>query len=159
MEPRTIRLISLAKAMYAMPSQRDERYTSLPRRFSRLRQRISAKRRRFLQEFKVFWSWNVVYTACLLAGLCSFSLGESNEAPSAAAVNGTLKYGIVVDNSGSMRLQLESVIGLVKGIVGENQPGDETFLVRFASSDKIVLLEELTSVKATIQDTADEMFI
>lgn len=70
-----------------------------------------------------------------------------------------IRYGIVVDNSGSLRMQLENIIDTVKAIVDENHADDETFLVRFIDSTKVVLIQELTSEKQQIYDAAEGMYI
>ena len=70
-----------------------------------------------------------------------------------------VSYGIVVDNSGSYRTLLGSIIDLSKDIVEENKADDDPFLVRFISSDKIKVLQEFTDSKAALHDAADEMFI
>ncbi|HEX8247218.1 MAG TPA: VWA domain-containing protein [Pyrinomonadaceae bacterium] len=70
-----------------------------------------------------------------------------------------ISYGIVVDNSGSYRLILERIIEITKDIVEENKADDETFLVRFVSSDKIKLLQDFTVSKDEIHAAADEMYV
>ncbi|MGI8786560.1 MAG: vWA domain-containing protein [Pyrinomonadaceae bacterium] len=70
-----------------------------------------------------------------------------------------VSYGILADNSGSFRTLLEMVIDTVKGLVEENKPDDETFLVRFVDSDKIKLAQEFTDSKSDLQDAAEDMFI
>jgi len=54
-------------------------------------------------------------------------------------------YGLVVDNSGSMRSQLSAVVKAGIRIVKSNQPEDDAFLVRFISSDKIEVVQETIS--------------
>lgn len=66
-----------------------------------------------------------------------------------------ISYGLVVDNSGSMRNQIGQVIDAGKTIVNANKPGDETFVVRFVSSDKIELKQDFTSDKDTLIDVLD----
>jgi Ca-activated chloride channel family protein len=63
-----------------------------------------------------------------------------------------VSYGLLVDSSGSLRSQFQSLLDAGKTIVNANQPGDETFLVRFISSDKISLVQELTPNKALLID-------
>jgi len=70
-----------------------------------------------------------------------------------------LSYGLVVDNSGSYRTIMDGIIEIVKDIVEENKPDDETFLVRFVSSDKINLLQDFTASKDEIHTAADEMYV
>ncbi|HEX8174458.1 MAG TPA: VWA domain-containing protein [Pyrinomonadaceae bacterium] len=70
-----------------------------------------------------------------------------------------ISYGLAVDNSGSMRSQIDKVIEAAKEIVNSNKPGDETFLVRFIDSDKIETLQDFTSSKQALMDALDSMFI
>jgi len=70
-----------------------------------------------------------------------------------------VSYGLVVDNSGSMRSQLQKVIDSARTIVESNRPGDETFLVRFISSDKIETLQDFTSNKEALMDALDNMYV
>ncbi len=68
-------------------------------------------------------------------------------------------YGLVVDNSGSVRSRIHLIIAAAKFIVASNQPGDETFLVRFVDSSNIKVFEEMTSNTAAVQRALQEMFV
>jgi Ca-activated chloride channel family protein len=70
-----------------------------------------------------------------------------------------ISYGLAVDNSGSMRSQIDKVIEAAKEIVNSNKAGDETFLVRFIDSDKIETLQDFTPSKQALMDALDSMFI
>lgn len=70
-----------------------------------------------------------------------------------------VSYGLAIDNSGSLRSQLQSVIDAGKTIINSNKPGDETFLVRFISSDKIETLQDFTSSMELLLDALDNMYI
>ena len=70
-----------------------------------------------------------------------------------------VSYGLAVDNSGSLRSQLQSVIDAGKTIISSNRPGDETFLVRFISSDKIETLQDFTSNMDLLSEAIDNMYI
>jgi Ca-activated chloride channel family protein len=70
-----------------------------------------------------------------------------------------VSYGLAVDNSGSLRSQLQSVIDAGKTILNSNKPGDETFLVRFISSDKIETLQDFTANMDLLLDALDNMYI
>ena len=69
-----------------------------------------------------------------------------------------ISYGLAVDNSGSLRPQLQSVIDAGKTIVNSNRPGDETFIIRFIDSTKIELKQDFTANKDTLIDTLDDFF-
>ncbi len=68
-----------------------------------------------------------------------------------------ISYGLVVDNSGSMKTQLEKVIDATRTIIEQNKPGDETFLQRFVGSDEISILQDFTSNKDDLFDAMDKM--
>lgn len=69
-----------------------------------------------------------------------------------------ISYGLAVDTSGSLRTQLQSVIDAGKSIVNTNKPGDETFLVRFISSDKIITEQDFTSNQDLLIDALDALY-
>ncbi|HEX8294629.1 MAG TPA: VWA domain-containing protein, partial [Pyrinomonadaceae bacterium] len=70
-----------------------------------------------------------------------------------------ITYGLVVDNSGSLRSQIAQVVEAGKTIVESNKPGDETFVVRFISSDEIKIMQDFTADKQALSDALDDMFI
>ena len=70
-----------------------------------------------------------------------------------------ISYGLAVDTSGSLRSQLQSVIDAGKTIINSNKPGDETFLVRFISSDKIETVQDFTSNKELLLDGLDSFYV
>jgi Ca-activated chloride channel family protein len=70
-----------------------------------------------------------------------------------------ISYGLAVDTSGSLRSQLQSVIDAGKTIINANRPGDETFLVRFISSDKIETVQDFTPNKDLLMDGLDSFYV
>lgn len=68
-------------------------------------------------------------------------------------------YSLVIDNSGSLRQQLEKVIEAGKIITNTNRPDDETSIIRFVSSDKIEIAQDFTENKADINDALDNLYI
>ena len=68
-------------------------------------------------------------------------------------------YALVIDNSGSLRFQLEKVIEASKTIVSTNRPEDETGVIRFVSTEKIEILQDFTSSREDLNDALDNMFI
>jgi Ca-activated chloride channel family protein len=70
-----------------------------------------------------------------------------------------ITYGLVVDNSGSLRSQIGQVVEAAKTIVSSNKPGDEAFVVRFIASDEIKILQDFTADKNALGDALDDMFI
>jgi Ca-activated chloride channel homolog len=70
-----------------------------------------------------------------------------------------ISYGLAVDTSGSLRSQLLSVIDAAKTIIGSNKTGDETFLVRFISSDKIETVQDFTANRDLLMDGLDSLYV
>jgi len=70
-----------------------------------------------------------------------------------------ISYGLAVDTSGSLRSQLQSVIDAGKTIINSNKTGDETFLVRFISSDKIETVQDFTANKEMLMDGLDSFYV
>jgi Ca-activated chloride channel family protein len=68
-------------------------------------------------------------------------------------------YGLVVDNSGSVRGRMHLIIAATRFIVANNQPGDETFLVRFVDSRNIKVFEGMTPDAAAVQRALDDMYV
>jgi Ca-activated chloride channel homolog len=69
-----------------------------------------------------------------------------------------ISYGLAIDTSGSLRSQLGQVLEAGKSIINSNKKGDETFLVRFISSDKIEQVQDFTSNKDDLLDSLDSFY-
>ncbi|HSS18960.1 MAG TPA: VWA domain-containing protein [Pyrinomonadaceae bacterium] len=70
-----------------------------------------------------------------------------------------ISYGLAIDTSGSLRSQLQAVIDAGKTIINSNKGGDETFLVRFISSDKIETVQDFTPTKDLLMDGLDSLYV
>ena len=70
-----------------------------------------------------------------------------------------VSYGLVIDNSGSIRSQLEAVVKAGVRIVNSNKPGDDAFLIRFISSDKIQVVQETTSDQRLLANGLDTLYV
>lgn len=70
-----------------------------------------------------------------------------------------VSYGLVVDNSGSLRSQIARVAAAAKSLVTQNGPDDEAFVLRFVSYDNIQILQRLTGDKAALNGAVDSMRI
>lgn len=68
-------------------------------------------------------------------------------------------YGLAVDTSGSLRPQFNQVVDAAKTIINSNKKGDETFLERFISSDKIETVQDFTPSKDALMDGLDTLYI
>ena len=68
-------------------------------------------------------------------------------------------YAMVIDNSNSLRSQLEKVIEASKIIVGTNKPEDETAIIRFVNSEKIEITQDFTSNKTDINEALDNLYV
>ena len=89
-----------------------------------------------------------VYEDNVLQTLTSFSKGEV-----------PTNYSLVIDNSGSLRPQLDKVIEAGKILINSNRPADETSVIRFVNSDKIEIVQDFTASKVDLNDALDNLFI
>jgi Ca-activated chloride channel family protein len=70
-----------------------------------------------------------------------------------------ITYGLAVDTSESLRGQINTVIDAAKTIINSNKKGDETFIERFISSEKIEQVAAFTSNKDTLIDAIDDLYL
>ena len=70
-----------------------------------------------------------------------------------------VSYGLVVDNSGSLRSQIVAVVTAAKYLLERNRPGDEAFVVRFVSSDNIRIVQTMTADRSALGQALDRMFV
>jgi len=68
-------------------------------------------------------------------------------------------YALVVDNSGSLRQQLDKVIEAGKVFVSTNRPDDETMIIRFVGRDKISIEQPFTANKTDLSDALENLYI
>jgi len=70
-----------------------------------------------------------------------------------------LSLALVVDNSGSLRSQFETVIGVAKLAVFNLDADDEATVIRFVSSDKIEVWQEWTSDKRKMVNAVENLYV
>lgn len=70
-----------------------------------------------------------------------------------------VSYGVLVDNSGSVRDIFHMVLRTAGSIVAGNRPDDETFLIRFVDSGKIEEMQDFTSDRATLMNGLARMYV
>ena len=70
-----------------------------------------------------------------------------------------VSYGLVVDNSGSLRSQIGQVVSAAKFLVENGGPDDEAFVLRFVASDRIAILQPLTADKRALHGALDSMYV
>lgn len=68
-------------------------------------------------------------------------------------------YSMVIDNSYSLRPQINEVIEASKIIVGTNRTGDETSIIRFVSSEKIEIVQDFTGNKEDLDDALENLYV
>ena len=74
---------------------------------------------------------------------------SSNERP--------LTYGLVIDSSNSLNAQFGDVLKAAKQIIAGNRDGDKTFIIKFASSDNIRTVHELTADKNALIESLNSL--
>jgi Ca-activated chloride channel homolog len=70
-----------------------------------------------------------------------------------------VSYALVMDNTGSMRSQLDVAGRAGASIVAGNRAEDETAIVRFVSSDNIERVQDFTSDQARLLNAFDDLYV
>lgn len=73
--------------------------------------------------------------------------------------DGPHAFGLVVDSSGSLRSQINAVVGFGKMIVVGTGEGSEGFVVRFISSDNIKVMQDVTADKGALARALDAIYV
>jgi len=68
-------------------------------------------------------------------------------------------FGLVIDSSGSLRREIEGVIGFGKRIVAGTGADSEAFIVRFVAGDNIKIMQDVTGDKAALTYALDSFLI
>jgi Ca-activated chloride channel family protein len=68
-------------------------------------------------------------------------------------------YALVVDNSGSLRQQLDKVVEAGKVFIANNRPDDEAMVIRFVGRDKIEIEQPFTANKTDLNDALDNLYV
>jgi Ca-activated chloride channel homolog len=71
----------------------------------------------------------------------------------------SLTYGLVIDCSGSVRQNFSYIVASASSIVKSNAASDETFIIKFASSDKIITAQELTSDQTKLVNSIGDLYV
>lgn len=101
----------------------------------------------------------IIIFAVLFSTANAFAQDKKQTPPAVDKKTVAVSYGIVVDNSGSYRTILDSVVETVHNVVEENKADDETFLVRFTDASKIDLTQDFTTSKDAIHAAAEDLYI
>lgn len=72
---------------------------------------------------------------------------------------GPVTYGLVIDNSGSLRSQFPDVVLAGMRIVNSNTFEDQAFIVRFVGSDRLEVMQECTSDKKLLISGLQSMYV
>lgn len=70
-----------------------------------------------------------------------------------------VSYGLVVDNSGSVRQILDLLARTGGTLVAANRPDDEAFVMRFVDPPRTKILEDFTSDKQSLASALADMYV
>lgn len=70
-----------------------------------------------------------------------------------------VSYGLMIDNSGSVRPILDLLVRSGGALVSANRPGDETFVMRFVDVAHTEILEDFTPSQQELTDALAEMYV
>lgn len=99
-----------------------------------------------------------LFLAICIGNFTAYGQNQQPQAEEKKADKVSVLFGVVVDNTGSMRTILENVIATTKKIAEAKKPEDGVFLVRFVDSIKIEILAPVTTDKNVIINQAENFF-
>ena len=70
-----------------------------------------------------------------------------------------VSYGLVIDNSGSVRQILDLLARTASTLVATNRPDDEAFVMRFVDQPRTSILEDFTSDKPSLVSALSDMYV
>ena len=94
----------------------------------------------------------------LLLSLC-VAAARAQDGHGKDAAPAPVLAGIVVDCSGSQRLQLDRIITSTRQLIDALQANDRAFVIRFVDSQNINLAQDITDNKEELTDAAESFFI
>lgn len=94
----------------------------------------------------------------ILTLVCLVGAANSQSAPTAAAAS-PMYTGIVVDCSGSQRLQMDRVVSVIKQFADAMQDGDAAFVVRYVDPARTSVVQDLTREKSDLNDAAEGLYV
>ncbi|HZI20606.1 MAG TPA: VWA domain-containing protein [Pyrinomonadaceae bacterium] len=83
--------------------------------------------------------------------------GAEQKANAVELATKPVTYGLVVDNSGSLRTQFGAVLLTAQSFLAENRPGDRAFVLRFVHRDGVDLLQGVTDDAAALRGAVERM--
>lgn len=86
------------------------------------------------------------------------SVATSQQTATDDSPKNTLRYGVLVDCSGSMRQDLDRIIAVGRAVISNSKQTDEGFIIRFTSSDNINLVQDLTPNKQRLISALEDIF-
>lgn len=85
--------------------------------------------------------------------------GAAQQVTSLARHEAPPVFGIVADNSGSLRHLIDAVVGFGRLLVEGSDPRSEIFVERFVGPDQIVLMQDFTTSRGRLLSALDEMYV
>jgi Ca-activated chloride channel family protein len=104
------------------------------------------------------------FTALLLIGsgifgLSGYGQSELKTIAETRTAEESLIYGLVIDNSGSLKPDLKQIVRSVRLIIDSNNQDDECFVVRFVATHEIETMQDFTRDKAALSRAAQQMYV
>ncbi len=93
---------------------------------------------------------------CALA-VCGVPQGKGQTGQGTNQAQTPSDYVLVIDCSGSMRRELDSIVEVAKAIISRNSPDDQTMLLRFVDTPQVV--EDFTSDRAMLEEALDNLYV
>ncbi|MCE7961211.1 MAG: VWA domain-containing protein [Acidobacteria bacterium ACB1] len=74
-------------------------------------------------------------------------------------LDGGLDLALVIDNTGSVRKQMDTIVKIGKALVDTLRPSDQATVIRFVGRDAITQEAAWTNERSTLNTTLDDLFV
>lgn len=88
-----------------------------------------------------------------------FESGIEQKITSFAEIGKAADISIVIDNTGSVRMQLDDIVNIGKIIVANLRPDDNAQIIRFVGRDHVEIEEPWTNQRAGLFEALDDLFV
>ena len=100
----------------------------------------------------------IIFLLLLLFSLAVAVYAQDNDGSERSTAS-NVRYGVVIDNSGTFRFALEKAVRLMSTVVREQNNGDKGFLMTYTDPEGIYLKVKFTSDIDELADTIENVYV
>jgi VWFA-related protein len=103
--------------------------------------------------------YRLITTAFTVLAFATYVMSQDTATKTAEPANGPVNIGLVIDCSGSQRLQMDRIVSIIKQVSEAVSEDDQAFVLRFVDAGKISVVQEFTNSKSDLTDAAEGLYV